>query len=241
MLIRVIDFETTGEPPGAAVCEVGWCDVNTPADGGPATIAEPKAMLVNPHRTMPANARGVHHISDEDLAGAPEISTGFLTLALECPHIFVAHNAKFEQQFWTGGGAGWICTRKVAMRLWPDAPDHKNQTLRYHLGIDELCLDFEPTLATPPHRAGPDAYVTAFIFVEALKLATVEQMRDWTDKPSLLPGVMRFGKHKGVSWSMAPPDYLSWIVHKSDMDEDTKFTAKHYLNAGQAPRDQGSF
>src|ERR1700727_1277829 len=32
MLLRVIDFETTGMPPDAALCEIGWCDVHTYAE-----------------------------------------------------------------------------------------------------------------------------------------------------------------------------------------------------------------
>jgi len=45
----------------------------------------------------------------------------------------------------------------------------------------------------------------------------------------LLPGPIRFGKHKGTPWRDLPPDYLDWIVNKSDMDEDAKFTAAHWL------------
>lgn len=37
-------------------------------------------------------------------------------------------------------------------------------------------------------------------------------------------------KHRGKRWEEAPRDYLDWIVRKSDLDEDTKFTAKHYLD-----------
>jgi exodeoxyribonuclease X len=96
--------------------------------------------------------------------------------------------------------------------------------LRYYLG-----LDLDEALAMPPHRAGPDTYVTGFILVEALNLASVEDMMAWTNAPSLLPRV-NFGKHRGQAWSELPGDYLSWLVNKSDMDVDTKFTAKHWLD-----------
>ena len=45
----------------------------------------------------------------------------------------------------------------------------------------------------------------------------------------LLPKVT-FGKHRGQAWSELPGDYLSWLVNKSDMDADTKFTARHWLD-----------
>lgn len=227
MIIRVVDFETTGMPPGAAVCEVGYCDVRTYEDD-PAEIGDPIGILVNPNRPMPPDARAIHHIGDADLVGASPIEVGFMALSEGAPEVFCAHNAKFEQQFFTGGQAPWICTLKVARRLWPDSPSHSNQCLRYFLGIE-----LEDALATPPHRAAPDAYVTGFILLEALKLATVTDMIAWSAQPSLLPRVT-FGKHRGQQWSELPPDYLSWLVNKSDMDEDTKFTARHYLKAKSA-------
>ena len=44
---------------------------------------------------------------------------------------------------------------------------------------------------------------------------------------------MTFGKHKGQRYDAAPRDYLEWIVNKSDMDEDTKFSAKYWLSAAK--------
>lgn len=223
MLLRVIDFESDGMPPDARLCEIGWVDMLT-SDSDAPTISDPIAMLVNPNRPMPPDARAIHHISDADLAGAPPIETGLMRLSRDHPDVFVAHNAAFEKNFFTGGSAPWICTLKVARRLWPDCPSHSNQCLRYWLGIE-----LDDVLAMPPHRAGPDAYVTAFILQEALVHASAHQMIEWSSGPSLLPRVT-FGKHRGQQWSDLPPDYLSWLVNKSDMDVDTKFTARHWLD-----------
>jgi exodeoxyribonuclease X len=224
MLLRVIDVETTGMPPDAALCEIGWCDVRTNA-GEVIEIGKPVGMLVNPNRPMPPEARAIHHISDADLVGAPAIDTGLLALGRGGVDVFVAHNAIFEQNFYTGIGKPWICTLKVGRRLWPDSPSHSNQCLRYFLGVE---LDDE--LAAPPHRAAPDAYVTAHILAHAIAGgASIADMIEWTAGPSLLPKVT-FGKHRGQAWSELPGDYLSWLVNKSDMDVDTKFTARHWLD-----------
>lgn len=230
MLIRVIDMETTGMPPDAAVCEVGWTDLHTYA--GTCEIGEPVGMLVNPNRAMPPDARAIHHISDADVFGAPPIETGFLALMKGPPDVFAAHNAKFEQEFFAGGpSAQWICTLKVGRRIWPDCPSHSNQCLRYFLGIDDLD-DFAESLAMPPHRAAPDTYVTAHILAAAIRSGvSIEDMIDWSNQPSLLPGAINFGKHKGVAWSDVDRGYLRWIVNQPDMDEDKKFTAKHWLEA----------
>ena len=78
MLIRAIDFECTGIPSEEdphAICEVGYTDV---VDGAVADLTF--AMLVNPNRRMPVEAQAVHHISDDDLAGAPPITDGLQRL-----------------------------------------------------------------------------------------------------------------------------------------------------------------
>lgn len=226
MLLRVIDFETTGDTAQDAVCQIGYCDVKPNEDG--AIVSATYQFFTNPNRPMPPQARAIHHIGDEDLLNARPISDGF-RLLMDCgagkqPDAFVAHNAEFERMFFAGGSIPWICTLKVARRLWPDCPSHSNQCLRYWLGLD-LASD----RAMPPHRAGPDAYVTAWILSLALKEMPAEDMIRVTREPSLLPGPIRFGKHKGAGWLEVPRDYLWWIVSKSDMDADTKFTARYWL------------
>lgn len=220
MIIRVIDFETTGLPPDAAVCEAGWYDV---MDGEHWLIGA-SSFLIDPGRAIPPEASAIHHITDVDVAGAPDAASVFLKIMERPADIFAAHNAAFERAFFAGGDKPWICTLKVARRVWPDAPSHSNQTLRYWKN-----LPLSPSAAMPPHRAQPDAYVTAWILrTLLLEGVSIADMVHWTNQPSLLPRVT-FGKHRGKSWSELPVDYLDWLVGKSDMDEDTKFTARHHL------------
>jgi len=138
---------------------------------------------------------------------------------------FASHNWRFEAQ-WLGDkldGRPAVCTYKCAMRVWPEAPAHNNQALRYWLRPRGL----SPIIASSAHRALPDAYVTAFLLLELLELSTMEELIAWTTEPVLLPRVM-FGKHRGVPWSEVPVDYLAWVAEKSDLGEDAKFTASHY-------------
>lgn len=224
MKLRVIDFETDGMPPDARICELGYCDVRT-YESDPAEIGDPVGMLIHTGRPMPADARAIHHISGADLVDAAPVERVWTTLREGDPSVFVAHQAAFERALFTGGETPWICTLKVARRLWPECPAHSNQCLRYHLN-----LDLDDALATPAHRAAPDAYVTAAILLEALKLTTIEQMIAWSNQPSLLPGAIAFGKHKGAPWSQVDSGYLHWIIKAPDMDEDKVFTAKHWLD-----------
>lgn len=221
-IIRVLDLETTGlAPPEAGVCQVGWYDVGVGEE--PWLRSAVGNYLIDPGHPIPPEAMAVHHIYDTDVVGAPKFSE----VVIDEPHIdiFAAHMASFERGFFSGNGKPWICTLKVARRLWPRAPGFGNQVLRYWRGYP-----LSPSAAQPPHRALPDAYVTAWIVHDMLALASIEDMIRWTEEPSLLPQVT-FGKHRGKEWSELPLDYLDWIIAKSDLDEDTKFTARHWLKA----------
>jgi exodeoxyribonuclease X len=228
-LFRVIDFETSGIPTEDekhAICEIGFCDV-TMADGA-WTVGEVRSMFVNPGRPIAIEARAVHHIPDSVLFDAPPVTLGFTALMADmdpASTCFVAHNAAFEQEFFGGGEVPWVCTYKSALRIWPDAPSHSNQVLRYFLDLD---LDHDT--AMPPHRAGPDAYVTAHLMARILDSgADPEDLIRWTSGPALLPRCP-LHKHKGKKWEDVPTDYLNFIVFKSSgLSRDVIANAKLHL------------
>lgn len=240
MKIRVIDFETTGTPEDAvkAICEVGYTDVFPGTDAEPSmfdqpgnNLSGPTSFLVNPGHPIPPVTRAIHHISDADVADAipPSEALRVLMQDMQPGDMFAAHNAEFEQTFFSGGNHPWICTFKCAQHLYPEAPRHANQVLRYWLGLDDQA-GFEVSKAMPPHRAGPDTYVTAYLLLELLKKASPEELLRLTTAPVLLKTVT-FGKYRGRQWKDLPHDYLNWIVNMSDLGEDEKHTARHYLGA----------
>jgi len=226
---RVIDIETTGTEPPAEIIEFGRVDVVW--DGLDARVEKPMARLYRPLNGIPPETKAVHHITEADFSeDSPICSPERLRQAVwggEIPDVLVAHNAEFEQQFITTDATDalpWICTYKAALRVWSDAPKHGNQVLRYWLG-----LTLDPALAMPPHRAGPDAYVTAHILSALLRIATAEQMIAWTQEPRLIPAIP-FGKHRGLAWSDAPQDYLQWMSVQKDMDRDVAWHAQRELS-----------
>jgi exodeoxyribonuclease X len=225
-IIRIIDLETTGTTPTPEVdriIEVGWCDLDTER----MQIGAPVSFLVNPERSIPPEASAVHHLVDDDVANAStwDLVQGTVNHVYG---VFAAHNSNFEQGWITedivGGGAQWLCTYKCALRIWPDAPSHSNQALRYYLNHFGLCR----ATAEKAHRAGPDAYVTAFHLREMLKSHTIETLLEWSSQPALLVKC-KLPKHKGILWRDVPSDYLDWVANKSTLDDDTKFTARHWL------------
>lgn len=232
-IIRCIDVETTStkEPPASAVCEIGWCDVLM-EEGGDGRwsphLGDLHSTLINPGVTIEPEARAVHHIGDGMVARSPTLDA-VIGDGASGVDFLAAHSSAYEKGFlgaWSGR-TPWICTLKASRRVWPDAPAHSLQVLRYWRGLDAGDI--------AAHRAGPDAYLNALLLIDLINSgASVREMVAWEQMPSLLPGLIKFGKHKGVAWKDAPGDYLDWIASKSDMDEDTKFTARHWLQARAA-------
>jgi exodeoxyribonuclease X len=229
MRLRVIDLETTGiEPPAAEIIEFGRVDVVMDAAG--AQVEPPQAWLYRPLRGITPETMAVHHITEADFRpDTPVCTPENLHAAVwsgPTPTALVAHSCAFERLFVTEATTGptpWICTYKVAMHVWPDAPRHSNQVLRYWRN---LALD--PALAMPPHRAGPDAWVTAHLVADLAQFASLEQMVAWTKEPRPMPK-LTFGKHRGQTWAQVPIDYLQWMQRQTDMDADTVWHAEQEL------------
>jgi len=232
MRIRVCDLETTGTEPTDKVVEIGAVDLVTET-GEIMYVGE---KFIDPGILIPPVLSAVHHIIDADVAGAPSWPHGAHDILgnlhsgidAGAPDAYAAHNAQFERKWLTPeltDGKPWICTLRGAYRVFPEAPGHKNQELRYWLNPPDLDREF----ARDVHRAAPDAYVIAFLLRALLERASFDDLVRWTDEPALLPR-LTFGKHRGLPWDQVPPDYLSWLIRQQDMSEDVRFTAQHYLN-----------
>lgn len=236
MIIRVCDVETCGLPPDDhQVVEVATVDL-VGVEGGAWTRGRMWSSLVNPGRPIPPVASSIHHITTDMVKDAPPLDAVMekvllLTEPRQPPDYFAAHEAKFELACLPQlSGSKVICTRKCAATLWPGAPAHGNQVLRYWLGLKLA----DPSLAAP-HRALGDAYVTAALLrsmiglpLESGERATPELLADISSKPVLL-GRLPFGKHAMQPCAEVPESYWDWVLANIKDDEDVVYTAKHYL------------
>jgi len=195
---------------------------------------KPYSSLVNPRRSIPPEARAIHHISPEEVSSAidelPALEEMNSTLInLSARRIYAAHNAKFDRGFieriYPELDLEWICTYKCSVITWPDAPSHGNQVLRYYLGLD---LKGKLPEGLFPHRALYDCIVTRELLLELLKHHTLEQLIKISNNPILLSKVS-FGKHKGKLWSEVDYGYLKWASSQSDINEDVRHTANYYM------------
>jgi len=219
-MIRVIDFETTGIPPDADVIEAAFLDVDEIKLAPKSSDFAGHAFVVKTIRPVTPEARAAHHITDVEISHGSRWSE--VRGILSDGSIFCAHNANFEKAFFNPEGSRWIDTYKCALRLFPDAPKHTNQVLRYFL------FDCDPGAAgMPPHRALPDCHVTARILIKCLESASIDQLIAWSAEPPLLPRVP-MGKHFGKPWSEVPTDYLEW-ASRQDFDAGMAHTVKIHL------------
>ena len=243
-IVRIVDVETCGLPPdNAQVCEVATVDLVL-ADANVWTRGRMWSSLVNPGRPIPPEASAIHHIVDDMVKDAPTLDQLAETIWAPdgdhgLPDFFAAHEARFEKECLKAvGDSKWICTRKAPMTAWPDAPNHKNQTLRYWLG-----LKLANAALAEPHRALGDAYVTAAILRRLLIGAglVVDDLVTISANPVLLPR-LTFGEHAMKPMAEVPLSYLDWIVNKSrgPWDEDILYTARKYLDAGRDAQRQRS-
>ena len=215
MKFRVVDIETTGGDL-SEILEIAVVDV---VQTGSGWLAEPpRAKLFRPSGPISFHTMAIHHITLADIpAGAAPCSPDVLAEFLGADRIdcLVAHNADFERRH-IGDGAPadipWLCTVKAARAVWPDAPGYANQVLRYWRG-----LQLDPQLAMPPHRAGPDAWVTAHILIDLLHASSPEDLLN-RQSDTRRSKAVSFGRYKGRAWSDVPTDYLDWILSCQNMD-----------------------
>ncbi len=223
-LARVIDTETTGMGLDAQVIEIGWTDVRLFPGQGWAIESGPHAQLCSVTCEIEPSAMGVHHIIDDMLFGQPEFAD-VLPKILEGVDYLAAHHAEFDSGFFPDKRTPFICTMKAAAAIWPDLPDHKNQTIRYAKGL----VAHDDPKSHPSHRAGPDTWITAHILLALLAEYRIEAIHKVSKEPRRMLTIP-FGKHAGAKFSELPLDYLQWMVSdKNDLKEDAKFNARREL------------
>jgi exodeoxyribonuclease X len=236
-VIRIIDFETTGTEPPAQVCEAGWCDL-TLSDGEWA-IGKAGSYLCGVSALPPA-VRAIHHIGMADVAGRAAFSPEKLWLDAQDAGVsaVAAHNSGFEEKFWGDCPVPVICTYKVALALtdekrWPVLDSYSNGAIRYWL---EDRGEIAPVhdLTMPPHRAGPDAYVTAWLLKAMLRVASGKEMVAWTKEPARHPTCPIGKEWRGKAWAEVDTGFLLWMTRQADMEADLKWNASRELSRRQA-------
>ena len=76
-----------------------------------------------------------------------------------------------------------------------------------------------------------DVVVTTAIFEELIKKARWSELVQWSGEPALYTK-FHFGKYRGRRYdeiAASDPDYLRWIIEKSELEEGIKHSARYWL------------
>ncbi len=216
--IFVADVETTGlDSKVDKIVELSFVEIDEEFN-----VVSKLATKVNPLKSICPAASAVHGIIDADVIEAPLLEEVLQSFGVDYfDDVFlIAHNAQFDQRFldyyWDIQGV--FCTLHAARRMYPDAPNHKLQTLRFFLG---LAIDRD----VAAHSAEGDVAV----LVSLLKRMVEESD---TDLPTFVDlmlepievETMPFGKYKGCSLQSLPKTYTRWLLSLPDLDSDLKYS-----------------
>lgn len=137
--LAVIDFETTGttagydRPTELAIAILRGSEV-----------VDTFSQLMNPGMPIPLNVQALTGITNAMVARAPSVARVMREAALFVgPRPLVAHNAAFDSRFWSVelGQLGiaqdnpFLCTLRLARRVYPHLSSHALQALRTALNL----------------------------------------------------------------------------------------------------------
>lgn len=217
----VLDTETAGLDGG--VCDLALVKVDYDLN-----VLWEVESLIDPERPISPSASGIHHITDDMVQFEPTLSE-FMGLHShpfkEGPMLFIGHNVKFDLRMLKDElpeSYCELCTLKLARMLWPEAPDHKLQTLRYMFKLD----------AGTAHRAMGDV-ITCLNLIRMVAHehdTDLQGVYEMARKPMPLSTKMPFGKHKGVPLSDVPKSYVRWLLDSAEIDPDLREALSQRIN-----------
>lgn len=163
--VVVIDFETTGLSPGYGdrTIEVGAVLIS---DTG---IEDRFQSLMNPNMRVSHFIEDFTGITNAMLSSAPPIDTVIRQLkSFIGQHHLVAHNASFDARFLDAEfnrinhrrANEFTCSMLAARRLYPDAPNHRLETLVAYKKLQTSGVH---------HRALADAEMTACLWLQMIE------------------------------------------------------------------------
>jgi len=193
--------------------------------------------LIDPEMAISAEASGVHHITDADVQDAPTIDQFMRMHGMPFDAddlVFIAHNAQFDARMlhdWLPPMRYDVCTLKLARMTWPDAPNHKLQTLRYHLGLD----------AGDAHSAKGDVLATLNLLRRVAEAKGLDMLGliELCREPLSLDTYISFGKYgplgadrktdRGTRLIDLPMSYVRWLLGTDNLDPDLRQSLKQRL------------
>jgi DNA polymerase-3 subunit epsilon len=166
-----IDFETANEERGSA-CSVGLAWI----ENGQVVRVEERLIRPKDMRFSSFNiaVHGIRPEQVEDAAEFPEVMEEFIDDLNDS--MMIAHNAAFDFSVMRASfdkyrqsypALTYLCSVKMAQKIWPSLPSHKLNIIAGHLGLRFV-----------HHNAAEDAVVCAAAAIEMAKAVKVSHIHD---------------------------------------------------------------
>lgn len=228
-VITVLDCETTGlDPRTDRIVEFACRD----------SLGNEFSTMVNPGISIPCDVSAVTHIVDDDLIDAPSLEEAMTMIGRAIPegNVLCAFNVRFDSSFLPvlnnpENPRKWLCAYRLSRHLYPQAPKHTNQCMRYMLGGAKIDLRGQES-----HRALADVIVTQFVLGKLIEKYLMDGHEDDVDAllafaaAPIRVETFPFGKHFGKKIESAPSDYLQWCLREmKDLDPDLRLQFQELL------------
>lgn len=215
----ILDTETTGDPPKAI--ELGAVEWIHGRKMAPSHFQE---TFIDPQEKLNPAAQAVHHITEEDLVGAPlleEVEQAWGEWVDDAP--IVAYNSDFDRGVLSSTcmyNRVWVDAWRAAMHVWyigqrneDDFPltSFKQQELRYWLKLPKTFGD--------AHRAAADVQVTAHllsriidVYLECGNPDSQKAFIDWVNAPIQHLTLPLGGQHYA---GKKPEELADWALKRA--------------------------
>jgi len=227
-MLVFLDLETTGLESSDKIVSIAIVVVDNDE-------VKKSSDLVNEGKKIPPKASSIHHITNEDIKGKPELlqsDTYKLLDSLNSVGVtLISHNINYDLKMLKGVGFEWygdmIDTLRVSKHLMNDCEEFSLQFLRYDL---RLYKDEEQGIVA--HDALSDALVTKQLYEYLLELKEHDELLRLSYEKVLMQK-FPFGKYADryiEEISMLDHGYLEWMLNNlMDLDEDLRYSIEYNL------------
>lgn len=182
-------------------------------------------------RPIPPKVESICYITNEMVKDKPpfkSVSSPFQEVVNSyASGYIVAHNSFYDMRVLENHnivmeGCTWICTWRLAKKLFSSMPEIEETNLPYL----RFALKLDVPIEMHCHRAGNDSFITAKlleVFVEMMEeMGLIDkdqpygpQIAEYAASPIIYER-MPFGKHKGELMTSVPMSYWQWAMRSTD-------------------------
>ena len=209
----IFDTETTGVDVNKQAVEVAMLELDENL-----TVLGEASSLIKPTIPINAEAQAVHGIGISDLINMPTIDEWVEQTfggKLLGKVALIGHKISFDRPLFAPIGDAVIAMDTLihAQVIFPDAPNHKLDTLKEYLGLDG---------GGESHRAMADVW-TCYQLLQRLVEKSGRSLEALATVEKIFIHRMLWGKHTGKPLTSIPKQYRDWLLSK-DIDPHLRYS-----------------